>query len=144
MFEVCTSSYKVVWYMMSCGFMLEERRAVLLQNEAANKNSRAFKNIHAKLTKNLLDLIILQVLDNQPMHGYEILSVIRKTFGVNLGASSIYPLLNELAKKKFLFYTWVLNDGRSKKVYQLTSEGKCMLTYTSDTLREIVKILGNP
>jgi DNA-binding PadR family transcriptional regulator len=124
--------------------MLETKREILIERNLNTKKSSAYKHIQAKMTKNLLDLIILQVIDNRPMHGYEIIAVIRKSFGVNLGASSIYPLLNELAKKKILTSNWVLEEGRSKKVYQLTIEGKNMLNYTSDTLKGIVRTLNRP
>jgi DNA-binding PadR family transcriptional regulator len=57
------------------------------------------KEIQNKLTKNLLDLIILQILEEHPMHGYELMVTIRKSFGVSFGASTIYPLLNTMDKK---------------------------------------------
>ena len=57
------------------------------------------KNIQTKLTKGLLDLIILQLLDNNPMHGYQIITTIRKNFGVYLGPSTIYPMLNTWKKR---------------------------------------------
>jgi DNA-binding PadR family transcriptional regulator len=49
--------------------------------------------------KGLLDLIVLQFLSSQPMHGYQVITIIRKTFGVYFGSSTIYPLLNNLEKK---------------------------------------------
>ncbi len=49
-----------------------------------NKNTGtkmiASKEIQSKLTKNFLDLIILQMLETHPMHGYEIITTIRKDF----------------------------------------------------------------
>ena len=36
------------------------------------------KEVQTKLAKGLLDLIVLQFLDNQPMHGYQIITNIRK------------------------------------------------------------------
>jgi hypothetical protein len=36
---------------------------------------------------------------HQPMHGYQIITKIRKTFGVYFGPSTIYPLLGALEKK---------------------------------------------
>ena len=45
------------------------------------------KEIQTKLTKGLLDLIILQLLETNPMHGYELMVTIRKSFGVRFGAA---------------------------------------------------------
>ena len=57
------------------------------------------KEVSTKLTKGLLDLIILQFVSTQPMHGYQIITKIRKNFGVYFGPSTVYPLLNTLEKK---------------------------------------------
>ena len=43
------------------------------------------KEIQTKLTKGLLDMIILQFLDVTPMHGYQVITKIRKCFGVYFG-----------------------------------------------------------
>jgi DNA-binding PadR family transcriptional regulator len=40
------------------------------------------KEAHLKLMKGLLYLIILQFLNTQPMHGYQIITKIRKSFGI--------------------------------------------------------------
>ena len=92
-----------------------------------------------KLTKNLLDLIILQVLETHPVHGYEIMTTIRKNFGVNFGASTIYPLLNTLERKKYIKSAWNMDSDRPRKVYELTADGKAMLDYTASSLRAVCK-----
>ena len=56
------------------------------------------KEVQTKLTKGLLDMIILQHLDQQSMHGYRLITKIRKNFGVYFVPSSIYPLLGLLEK----------------------------------------------
>jgi DNA-binding PadR family transcriptional regulator len=101
-----------------------------------------YKEIQTKLTKNLLDLIILQILEEHPMHGYELMLTIRKSFGVCFGASTIYPLLNTMEKKKYLTYFWNMDSERPRKIYELTSDGKAMLDYTAGTLWAICKTFG--
>jgi PadR family transcriptional regulator, regulatory protein PadR len=100
------------------------------------------KEIQAKLTKNLLDIIILQLLETRPMHGYEIMSTIRKSYGVYLGASTIYPLLTTMENKEYIKCTWNVDSERPRKVYELTSDGKAMLAYTAGSLRAICKSFG--
>ena len=100
------------------------------------------KNIQAKLTKNLLDLIILQLVENHPMHGYEVIITIRKTFGVTFGASTIYPLLNTMEKKRYIKCEWNMNGERPRKVYALTNDGKNLLDYTTGSLRTICRTIG--
>jgi DNA-binding PadR family transcriptional regulator len=97
------------------------------------------KEVQKKLTKSLLDLIILQMLENHPMHGYEILITIQKSFGVYCGASTIYPILNKMEKKKHVKYRWNMDTDRPKKIYELTTQGKSMLDLTACSLRSICK-----
>ncbi len=97
------------------------------------------KEVSTKLTKGLLDLIILQFVSTQPMHGYEIITKIRKNFGVYFGPSTVYPLLNTLEKKGFVKSEWNMNSERPRKIYSLTSNGQNMLTFTEDSLNLICR-----
>jgi PadR family transcriptional regulator PadR len=100
------------------------------------------KEVQVKLTKGLLDMIVLQFLNEQPMHGYQIISKIRKSFGVYFGPSTIYPLLSSLEKKGHVSSEWNMTSERPRKVYKLTSEGKNLLNFTENSLNLIVKTIG--
>jgi len=95
--------------------------------------------MQTKLTKGLLDMIILQYLEKEAMHGYQIISKIRKGFGVYFGASTIYPLLGTLEKKGYLKSVWNMKAERPRKVYELTNEGKNLLSLTESSLNLICK-----
>jgi DNA-binding PadR family transcriptional regulator len=97
------------------------------------------KEIQTKLTKGLLDMIILQYLDQESMHGYQLITKIRKGFGVYLGPSTVYPLLGMLEKKGYVKSTWNMATERPRKVYKLTNEGKNVLSFTEDSLNLICK-----
>ena len=97
------------------------------------------KEVSTKLTKGLLDLIILQFVNTQPMHGYQIITKIRKNFGVYFGPSTVYPLLNTLEKKGYVKSQWNMNSERPRKVYSLTGTGQNMLTFTEDSLNLICR-----
>ena len=100
------------------------------------------KEVSTKLTKGLLDLIILQFVSTQPMHGYQIITKIRKTFGVYFGPSTVYPLLNSLEKKGFVKSEWNMTSERPRKIYSLTSNGQDMLGFTEDSLNLICRKIG--
>jgi len=102
------------------------------------------KEVQTKLMKGLLDLIILQFLNGQPMHGYQIITKIRKTFGVYFGPSTIYPLLNMLEKKNYVKSEWNMCSERPRKVYKLTTEGQNLLNFTEDSLNFICRKIGTP
>ena len=101
------------------------------------------KEVQAKLTKGLLDLIVLQLLDSHPMHGYQIITKIRKSFGVYFGPSTVYPLLASLEKKGHVESRWNMESERPRKVYELTSQGKNVLNFTENSLNLICKKMGN-
>jgi DNA-binding PadR family transcriptional regulator len=100
------------------------------------------KEIQTKLTKGLLDMIILQFLDAQPMHGYQVITKIRKNFGVYFGPSTIYPLLNSLEKKGYVKSEWNMDTERPRKVYNLTTEGQTVLNFTEGSLNLICRTMS--
>ena len=100
------------------------------------------KQVQTKLAKGLLDLIILQFLKTQSMHGYQVITKIRKSFGVYFGPSTIYPLLASLEKKGQVKSAWNMSTERPRKVYTLTAEGEKMLSFTESSLNLIVRKIG--
>jgi len=100
------------------------------------------KEVSTKLTKGLLDLIILQFVSSQPMHGYQVITKIRKNFGVYFGPSTVYPLLNTLEKKGFVKSEWNMNSERPRKIYSLTNNGQNMLNFTEESLNLICRKIG--
>ena len=97
------------------------------------------KEASTKLMKGLLDLVVLQFLSTEPMHGYQVITRIRKNFGVYFGPSTVYPLLGTLEKKGYIDSHWDMNFERPRKVYRLTNDGKNMLNYTEDSLNMICR-----
>lgn len=99
------------------------------------------KEVSAKLMKGLLDTIILQFLSVEPMHGYQIITKIRKNFGVYFGPSTIYPLLNTLEKKQLVKSEWNMNSERPRKIYSLTTKGQDILDFSEESLNLICRRL---
>lgn len=97
------------------------------------------KEIQIKLVKGLIDIVILQFLSTQPMHGYQIITKIRKNFGVYFGPSTIYPLLNTLEKKGYVNSEWNMDNERPRRIYKLTSNGQTMLNLAEENLTLIRK-----
>jgi PadR family transcriptional regulator PadR len=97
------------------------------------------KETQTKLTKGLLDTIILQYLQQEPMHGYQLITQIRKTFGVYFGPSTVYPLLGTLEKKGYVTSTWNMDAERPRKVYRISNDGKSALSFTETSLNAICR-----
>ena len=101
------------------------------------------RQVQIKLMRGLLDLVILQFLSVNPMHGYKIITSIRKNFGVYFGPSTIYPLLGVLEEKGYIKSEWNLNSDRPRKVYSLTPEGGNLLNGTEESLNHICRRLSS-
>jgi DNA-binding PadR family transcriptional regulator len=97
------------------------------------------KETQTKLTKGLLDMIILEYLNKESMHGYQIITKIRKEFGIYFGPSTVYPLLGMLEKKGYVKSIWNMDADRPRKMYTLTCEGKNVLNFTENSLNLICK-----
>ena len=114
----------------------------LLNTNTEGKTMNAQKEVQAKLMKGLLDLIVLQFLSSEPMHGYQIITKIRKSFGVYFGPSTIYPFMAQLEKKGYIKSEWNTLAERPRKVYTLTHDGQVMLNFTEDSLSLLCQKIG--
>ncbi len=90
--------------------------------------------IKNRIARRLLDTMVLNILQKQSMHGYQIISKIHKSFGILYGPGTIYPLLNALEKKGALRSNWIEDFDRLRRVYELTSQGESMLDSAEDSL----------
>jgi PadR family transcriptional regulator, regulatory protein PadR len=123
--------------------MSKERPIVYTYNKQTHGENKMpsehQKQIQTKLTKGLLDIIILQIINDQPMHGYQVITRIRKNFGVYLGPSTVYPLLSTLEKDGYLKSEWNMHAERPRKVFTLTKEGTAVLNFAQGSLNRICK-----
>ena len=104
-------------------------------------NPKYHKQVQTKLTKGLLDMIVLQFLNHEDMHGYQLIDRIKKEYGIKFGPSTVYPLLGLLEKKGYIESTWNTDGLRARKVYRLTNEGRNVLVYSENSLNMICRNL---
>jgi DNA-binding PadR family transcriptional regulator len=100
-------------------------------------NQNIFKKVDKQLTKGLLDLIVLGMLKKKSMHGYGIISNIRKKFGIYFGPSTVYPFLKNMEEKGYIKSVWDMKHDRPRKVFSLTHQGNDILTGTEQSFRGI-------
>ncbi len=105
-------------------------------------NHQTIRKAEIKLVRGLLDLVVLGLLKEKSMHGYGVITSIRRSFGVYFGPSTVYPLLNELEKEGNIKSKWDLTHERPRKVYSLTAEGNSLLTGAEESLYQICNRLN--
>jgi PadR family transcriptional regulator len=130
--------------MSEIGHIVHEYNSKTVKQKYTNRGKKMFtansqKEVSTKLMKGMLDLIILQFLSTESMHGYQVITKIRKSFGVYFGPSTIYPLLGTLEKKGYVDSHWNMNSERPRKVYSITNEGQNVLNFTENSLNLICK-----
>ena len=94
-----------------------------------HKMRQKLREVQIKLMRGLLDLIILQFLSVEPMHGYRVITSIRRNFGVYFGPSTIYPLLGILEEKGYITRTRSEKDNRVV-IVELTPSGRELIRST--------------
>ena len=105
-------------------------------------NHQTIRKAEIKIVRGLLDLVVLGLLKEKPIHGYGIITSIRRNFGVYFGPSTVYPMLAELEKKGNIKSEWDLTHDRPRKVYSLTAEGHSLLNGTEESLYQICNRLN--
>jgi PadR family transcriptional regulator, regulatory protein PadR len=90
------------------------------------------KEIVQHIIRNLLDIQLLRIIQAQSTWGYKIKKQVETDFNVKLRHGALYPTLNSLEKKGFVESKKQQKDGRQRKVYTITENGKIYLqTYYS-------------
>ena len=105
-------------------------------------NNQTMRKAETKLVRGLLDLVVLGLLKENSIHGYGIITSIRRNFGVYFGPSTVYPLLGDLETKGYIKSEWDLTHDRPRKVYSLTTEGHSLLNGTEESLYQICNRLN--
>lgn len=91
--------------------------------------------------KGHLDLLLLAILSEGPMHGYAIIESLRSrssgTF--DLPEGTVYPALHRLENQGFLYSHWSEGSLRRKRVYQLTPKGRQALSQRQEEWKRFSK-----
>ena len=108
--------------------------------QSVNNLTEQFKKeIVQRITRNLLDIQILRLIQAQPMWGYKIKKQAETKFGVKLRHGTLYPLLNTLEQKSFLTSQKQQQGGRTRKVYSITKKGNEYVETYDDVLKEQIQ-----
>ena len=86
--------------------------------------------IEKSLVQGSLSMLIMRLLDEKDMYGYEMIETLRNRSNdvFELKAGSLYPLLHSLEDKNFVTSYEDDSTGKTRKYYHLTKEGKKQLT----------------
>ncbi|NLH18120.1 MAG: PadR family transcriptional regulator [Phycisphaerae bacterium] len=81
----------------------------------------------SELLKGVAPVVVLEILSQGRMYGYELSDAIEKRSGnvLSLGRGTLYPLLYNLEAKGLISAAWESNEsGRQRRYYSITGIGK--------------------
>jgi PadR family transcriptional regulator PadR len=99
------------------------------------------KQIVQRLHRNFINILVLRLIQAEPMWGYKIIKKTEKLFEIKLRHGALYPLLNTLETEGYVISTKTTKRGRVRKVYQITPKGTELLDAYYDVLKEQLKKL---
>lgn len=78
---------------------------------------------HTQLSKGLLEVAIMTLLNKKRMYGYEITKQIQSSGTLAISNGSIYPILKRLEVQGWITSHQEEHEGRLRKYYNLTKAG---------------------
>jgi DNA-binding PadR family transcriptional regulator len=81
------------------------------------------------MRKGSTEILILSLLAERPMYGYEISQLLEQRSGgyFEMKEGLLYPALHRMQQNGWLASNWQTIDGRQRKYYQLTPTGREVL-----------------
>lgn len=104
--------------------------------EDINLNEAFIKDMKRRFVRSFLDMLVLKLIQNEPIWGYKILKETEALYQIKLRHGALYPLLNALEANGFIKSKKELQKGRIRKVYQITSKGTQLIKTYQDFLTQ--------
>lgn len=82
--------------------------------------AKILREMHERIVKNFMDIIILSELRNRPMSGYDVIAYVHNKFRLLVSSGTVYSLLYSLERKGLIEGRW----RERKRVYTLTEKGR--------------------
>ncbi len=114
----------------------QETLQSILKIQIPNIDSDA---LGVELLKSLAQFRILLILDQSPLHGYELVEKLDDYFGQKIALGTIYPSLHRLVEKNYIVSKSEWDGDRERKVYELTSLGRTALRKSHQEITQIAE-----
>lgn len=105
-------------------------------------NEEFIEKWQSQVKKGTLSFIVLSVLKNYELYGYELIEKIKSLTRIEIAEGTLYPLLNRLKKEQLLESKWIEQEsGIPRKYYALTEVGLQTLEEMKKQWNELQNIL---
>ncbi|MCA0972578.1 PadR family transcriptional regulator [Halobacillus litoralis] len=98
-----------------------------------------------ELVKGSTSLLVLQLLNDRDMYGYELVKEMdrRSDHNFQVKEGTLYPALHKLEKQGYVSHYWHEQEkGPARKYYQVTTEGQKMLEERTSEWHRYVQVMN--
>jgi PadR family transcriptional regulator, regulatory protein PadR len=98
-----------------------------------------------ELVKGSTSLLLLQLLEERDMYGYELVKELEKRSGneFSVKEGTLYPALHKLEKQEYIECYWQEQEkGPARKYYRITEAGKDMLLEKTNEWNNFVSVMN--
>ncbi|GAA0611089.1 PadR family transcriptional regulator [Virgibacillus siamensis] len=99
-----------------------------------------------ELIKGSTSLLILQLLNERDMYGYELVKEMdqRSDHNFQIKEGTLYPALHKLEKQEYIVFYWQNPEkGPARKYYHITEQGKEILGERTSEWHRYVQVMNN-
>ena len=93
------------------------------------------------ISSKLLDTCVLGVLNNSDTYGYDLIQ--KMSVNINVSETALYPVLRRLSKDNLLRTYDKEYNGRNRKYYTITKEGRLKFKYYQEVWQEYKNSIDN-
>jgi len=101
--------------------------------------SKIVENLRRRTIKTFMDMLILAELQEKPLSGYDIISLVHRRFNVLVSSGTVYSMLYSLERKGLV----TADMDQRKRVYTLTEKGEQTLETVGRANVEINGLVQN-
>ncbi|MBS4176520.1 PadR family transcriptional regulator [Lederbergia citrea] len=98
-----------------------------------------------ELVKGSTSLLMLQLLDERDMYGYELVKELEKRSGneFSVKEGTLYPALHKLEKQEYIESYWQEQEkGPARKYYRISNAGREMLLEKTREWNDFVSVMN--
>ncbi len=101
--------------------------------------AQILREMHARLIKTFMDIIVMAELRVEPLSGYDVISYINSKFNLLVSSGTVYSLLYSLERNGLLEGIW----KERKRTYMLTCKGEEAISTILDAQERIETLVAN-
>ncbi|WP_164214689.1 PadR family transcriptional regulator [Virgibacillus sp. YIM 98842] len=99
-----------------------------------------------ELVKGSTSLLVLQLLNERDMYGYELVKEMdrRSEHNLQVKEGTLYPALHKMEKQEYIECYWQNREkGPARKYYRITAQGKEILEERKSEWHRYVQVMNN-